>query len=181
MGPVALHEGERGEIVEGGGEVGVVRPERLLVYGKAALIERLGLGVAALAVVELGEVVEGGGEAGVVRPERLLVYAKAALIERLGLGLAALGLVNVSQPRNCGSVFRVVVAMLPASQGNVPLGYRDGFGILASVVKLADLSTERSEVVSTLRSRPRRPSDCNEGHECQQCARTPCPPYHHWS
>jgi hypothetical protein len=47
--PIALPEVEPGEVVEGAGDPRVLRTERLLVYGKGALVERLGLGVAAWA------------------------------------------------------------------------------------------------------------------------------------
>ena len=53
--------------------------EGLLVDGKGALEQRLGLGVAALAVIEPGEVAEVAGDRGVIGAESLLVDGKGAL------------------------------------------------------------------------------------------------------
>ncbi len=61
------------------------------------LVERLGLGVAALAPLEHGQVVERGADIGVVGAERLLADREGALVERLGLGVAALGPVQLGQ------------------------------------------------------------------------------------
>ena len=68
----------------------MVGPERLLVGWRGALVERLGLGVAALGVVQPGQVVERRRDIGMVGAQRLLADAKRALVERLGLGVAAL-------------------------------------------------------------------------------------------
>ena len=65
--------------------------ERLLPDRERALIERLGLGVAALGIVEHGQVVEARRHLGMLGAERLLPNGERALIERLGLGVAALG------------------------------------------------------------------------------------------
>jgi hypothetical protein len=64
--------------------------EHLLGDGEVALVERLGLGVAALGAVETGEVVEGSGDVGMVGAERLLGDGEVALVEQLGLGITAL-------------------------------------------------------------------------------------------
>jgi len=68
----------------------VIGAQRLLADGEAALIQRLGLGVAALGTVQPGQVVERGTDGGVVGAQRLLADGEAALIQRLGLGVAAL-------------------------------------------------------------------------------------------
>src|SRR5262245_27569627 len=70
--PVALRKREPGKVVEGSGDVGVLRTERLLVYGKGAFAEWLGLGVAALSEVEPGEIIEANGDVGMLRAKRLL-------------------------------------------------------------------------------------------------------------
>ena len=75
-----------GEVVEVDGDVGVVGAERLLVDGKGALVERLGIAVAAPAAIELGEFVEGGADLGVVGAQRLLGDRQVAPVERPGLG-----------------------------------------------------------------------------------------------
>ena len=74
-----------------GADIGVVGAQRLLADGERALVERLGLGVAALGAVERGQVVERGADIGVVGAQRLLADGERALVERLGLGVAALG------------------------------------------------------------------------------------------
>ena len=68
----------------------MVGAQRLLADGERALVERLGLGVAALGAIELGQVVERGADIGVVGAQRLLADGERALVERLGLGVAAL-------------------------------------------------------------------------------------------
>ena len=65
----------------------MVRAERLLADRQRALVERLGLGVLALAWYSDGQVVEGRGHVGMVRAERLLADRQRALVERLGLGV----------------------------------------------------------------------------------------------
>ena len=72
----------------------MVGAERLLAQRQGALVQRLGLGVAALALVQKGEVVERGADRGVVGAERLLGDRQGALVQRLGLGGAALAVVQ---------------------------------------------------------------------------------------
>ena len=72
-------------------------PSAFSRMARLRLIERLGLGVAALGSVQVGQVVERGADVGVVGPQRLLTDREAALVERLGLGVAALGLVQLGQ------------------------------------------------------------------------------------
>ena len=64
----------------------MVEADRLLPDPKAALVERLGLRVAALLAIQCGEVDEGFRDVGVVRSQRLLADGKGALVERLGFG-----------------------------------------------------------------------------------------------
>ena len=54
------------------GDVGVLGAEGLLADGEGALVERLGLGVAAVCLVEHGQVVERVGDVGVLGAEGLL-------------------------------------------------------------------------------------------------------------
>ena len=77
--------------------VGVLGAERLLVDRDGALVERLGLRVAAGVPVEQGQVVERGGEVWVLGAERLLADRDSALVERLGLRVAAGVLVEIGQ------------------------------------------------------------------------------------
>ena len=58
----------------------MVGAERLLVDRERALVQRLGLGIAALVVVQLGEVVEVDADIRVVGAERLLVDRQRALV-----------------------------------------------------------------------------------------------------
>ena len=96
-------------------------------------------------------------ENGVVGARHLLADAERALEERLGVGIAALGAVEPGQPGNGCCELRMVLAMLLAGQGDVPFGYRDGFGVLALAMQLAHLGTEGSKVIGALRLRPMRP------------------------
>ena len=70
------------------------RPEGLLYDRQGALVERLGLGVAALAFVKRGEVVEVLCDVRMLRPEGLLPDRQGALEEGLGVPVAALGFVQ---------------------------------------------------------------------------------------
>ena len=72
------------------GKVGVVRTKRLLEKGERALIERLRLRVAILALVEQREAAQGIGDIDMVRAESLLEDGERALVQRLCLGVAAL-------------------------------------------------------------------------------------------
>ena len=86
-----------GQVVEGGGDVGMLRAEALLVDGERAAIQRLGLGQPVGGLQQLGQVVEVAGDVWVVGTEALLVDGERAAIERLGLGEAALVAVQLSQ------------------------------------------------------------------------------------
>src|SRR4051794_21178176 len=77
---------EQGQVVEVGGEGGVLGAERLLTDREGTLVERLGLLVAAGGPIEQGQVVEGLGNVRVLGAERLLVDREGTLVERLGLG-----------------------------------------------------------------------------------------------
>src|SRR5262249_42556449 len=95
--PIALPERDCGEVVEVGGNAGVLWPKRLLVYHQGALVKQLGLNVAALGAIERGEVVKRGGDQRVLAAKLLLVYRQGALVERLGLGVAALGAIELGE------------------------------------------------------------------------------------
>jgi hypothetical protein len=65
---------ENAQVVESGSDVGVLGAERLLLNGKHALVERLNLGVAALACIESAQNAESGADVGVLGAERLLLH-----------------------------------------------------------------------------------------------------------
>jgi hypothetical protein len=67
LGVAALLVVEQGQVVEAGGDSGMIGPQRLLVDCQRALVERLGLGVATLRAIELGQVVEADGIVDAVR------------------------------------------------------------------------------------------------------------------
>ncbi len=71
-------------------DIRVLGAERVLLDRQGPLVERLGVGVAALGTVQPGEVVEARCDVGVLGAEGLLHDRQRALIERLGLGVAAL-------------------------------------------------------------------------------------------
>ncbi len=68
----------------------MIGPERLLVDRQRPLVERLGLGVAALVIIELSQIVQRQRNNGMIGPERLFFDRQRPLAERLGLGVAAL-------------------------------------------------------------------------------------------
>ena len=82
--PVALDVGEAGQVVERLADVGVLGPQRLLLDGEVAPVQRLVLGEAALGLVQQGQVAERGADGGVLGPQRLLGHAEAGAGSRLG-------------------------------------------------------------------------------------------------
>ena len=66
----------------------MIGAEGFFTNGEAALVERLGVGIAALAVVKRGQVVERRGDIGVVGAEGFFADGEAAL--RQGDGLSVL-------------------------------------------------------------------------------------------
>ena len=80
--------------VEARGDMGMRRPQGLLVDRQRPLVERLGLGVLVLDTVKLRQVVEARGYQGVLRPKRLLQDSERASVKRLGLAVAALGVIR---------------------------------------------------------------------------------------
>src|SRR6266699_2515958 len=75
------------QVVEPGGDIGVVGAKALLTDGEGALHEWFGFGVATLRPVERRQVVEPGADIGVVGAKCLLVNGKGALVERFGFGI----------------------------------------------------------------------------------------------
>ncbi len=86
-GPADL-EVDEGEVVEAHREL-AAGARGLLLDGDGAPVQRLGIVVAAEALVDAGEVVQADGDVAVVSPERILADHQRALVERLRLGIAA--------------------------------------------------------------------------------------------
>ena len=93
LGVAALMDIDAGQIVERGGDVGVIDTVRLLVQFERALKKWLGLGVAALAFVQEGE------HAGRMRNIRMIWFedVKGLLDKWLGLSVAALNAIEFGQ------------------------------------------------------------------------------------
>ena len=106
-------------------------PSAFSRIARVALVERLGLGVAALGLVQLGQVVERLCDIGVVGAQRLLVDRQRALIERLGLGVAALVLVQQGQVVERCSHIGVVGAERLLADRQRALEERLGLGVAA--------------------------------------------------
>src|SRR6266446_6333743 len=87
FGVTALCMIELCQVVEPGGDIGMVRFKPLLADGEGALHERFGFGVPALVLIELCQVVEAGGDIGMVRFKPLLVNGEGALHEWFGFGI----------------------------------------------------------------------------------------------
>ena len=77
-------------------------PQHLLEDRQVALLEGLGLPVAALSLVDLRQVVEAGGGVGVLGPQHLLEDRQGALVEGLGFPVAALSPVDPRQVVEAG-------------------------------------------------------------------------------
>ena len=71
--------------------------------------------------------------------------------------------------------------MLLASQGNVPLGYRDSLGVLALTVEFFGLRIEVSKVVGPLRSRFHQPGARHERNQPNKHDRAPRPTHRHYT
>ena len=71
------------------GDIGVVGAERLLADREGALVERLGLGVAAFGDIQRSQVVERRSDIGVVGAQRLLADGERALSKRDRLSVLA--------------------------------------------------------------------------------------------
>ena len=108
VGPVALRHVEEGQVVQAGGDSGVVGPELCFPDLEAALKERLGLRISALQVVQNRQVTQAGGQSGVVGSELRLPDLEAAFVERLGLRISALQTVQFRQVVQAGGDIGVV-------------------------------------------------------------------------
>ena len=86
----ALGAVQLGKIVEAQGDIGMIRPERLLPDRQRPLVERFSLIVSALIVVQRGEVIEAVGHIGMIRPESLFPDGQRPLVERFRRLVAAL-------------------------------------------------------------------------------------------
>ena len=122
---------ERREVIQTGGDIGVLRAERLLADGEGAFVQRLGLGIAALRPGRAREVIQTGGDIRVLRAERLLADGEGAFVQRLGLGIAALRLVELREVIQTGGDIRVIRAERLLADGEGAFGQRLGLGIAA--------------------------------------------------
>ena len=125
----------------------MVGTQRLLEDGQAALVQRLGFGVAALVAMELSQVVERYSDIGVVGSQRLLQDRDRALQQRLGLGGAVLVAIQHGDPNHSYCCIDMVLALLTASQLQRSLSEGNRFRILPGSVKLADALVIRGEVI----------------------------------
>ena len=70
--------------------------EHALAGLQRALIERLGLAIAALGLIQRRQIVHACKRIGMLLAEHPLAGLERALIERLGLAIAALGLIQLA-------------------------------------------------------------------------------------
>ena len=112
-------------------DVGVVGPQRLLADGQAALVERLGLGVAALVPIQLGQIVERSANIGWSGPSAFSRMARLRLIERLGLGVAALVWYSTARLLSDRANVGVLGPQRLLGDGEAALVERLGLGIAA--------------------------------------------------
>ena len=75
----------------------MVGAECLLADRQRSLVERVGVGVAALVLVEQSQIVQRLRDIGMARTERLLADSQRSLEERLGVGIVALFPIELSQ------------------------------------------------------------------------------------
>ena len=83
---------------------------------RACAIERLGLAVAALALVEHRQVVEAGERVGMALAQHLAAELQRLLVERLGLAVAALALVQPGQVVEAGERVGMALAQHLAAE-----------------------------------------------------------------
>ena len=87
----ALFQVQIGQVVEDGGDEGMVWPVCLLGNPQGAFVERLGSHMAALFLVQEGEVVEQCPDIRMFRPELLLTQLQRLLSEGFRLAVPAVG------------------------------------------------------------------------------------------
>ena len=75
----------------------MIAPERLFPNGQRTLVQRLGVGVAALAAIQRSQIVQRRCDIGMIAPERLFPNGQRTLVQRLGVGVAALAVIQQSQ------------------------------------------------------------------------------------
>ena len=79
LGIAALRLVEQREVIQTGGDMRVLRTERLLADGEGAFVQRLGLGVAALRPVEHREILRDGWRLRMLGPSAFSAMARARL------------------------------------------------------------------------------------------------------
>ena len=120
----------------------MVGTPRLFVDGKCALGERLGVGVAALALVQGDQVTERLCHVRVVGTQSALGDGKRSSVVRLGLDIAALLFVEEAEPRERRRVFEARLAIGLTRQGHGLSSQGDSISVPASTVKGVHLPKE---------------------------------------
>ena len=82
----------------------MIGTERFFADRQRALVERLGVGIAALVVVKHRQIVQRLRDIGMIGTKRLFSDRQRALVERLGVGIATLLLVKL--PPDCSAIVR---------------------------------------------------------------------------
>ena len=115
----------------------MIGPQRLLPDRQGAKVERLGLGISALAVVQNCEVIEAAGGIGMIGPQRLLPDRQGAKEEGLGFGVGALAQVQLCEVVKAAGSNGMIVPqrLLFERQGAKVEGLGLGVGTLAVVQK----------------------------------------------
>src|ERR1700738_2052715 len=129
----------------------MIAPERLLVNRQRTLVERLGVGVAALVVIEQRQIVQRRRDLGMIAPECLLVNGQRTLVQRLGVGVAGFAAIQLSQivQRRCD--LGMVAPEHLFANGQDLLRDWNGVRVPSGVVKLYDLFVEFVRLICLLR------------------------------
>src|SRR5260370_25809554 len=87
LGILALILVEPGQVVEGGGGVGMLGSQLLLIDHQRSLVERLRLGILALILVEPCQAVQAAGRIRMLGSQLLLTDRQRSLVEGLRFGI----------------------------------------------------------------------------------------------
>ena len=137
---------EGGEIVEGGCDLRVVGPVRLLVDVEPPPVERLGVGELALESIELRQLVDRDCDIEIVRAERFLEHPERALEVGLGLAVAALCTIDGAERDEGAGETGIVGPEGLLGQDCRSLGERRRLRVLAGAVERKDAIVGRLQL-----------------------------------
>jgi len=142
---VILPRVERGQIVEGSPDVGMVWPKRFFRQHQRPLEQRLGLGIAALPLIERGEVVQLRCDRRRIEADRFLHDRDRALVQGFGIGVPADAPVKLRQIVQRAGKIPAGGALREVRHQS--LRQRNCFGIFSGAAEILDLRALRRQAL----------------------------------